>query len=60
MMRSPGFRPLSITQRVPDALAHLHGAHRDGVVRPDDADLVEALQVLHGALRHQERPCPSR
>src|SRR5437764_3001713 len=38
-----------------DALPHLHGLDRDDVVRADDADLLEPLQLVDGALRHDQR-----
>ena len=35
--------------------ADLHRAERDLVVRSDDRDLIRALDLLHRALRHEER-----
>src|ERR1043165_1232791 len=38
-----------------DALPRLHRLDRDDVVGADDADLLDALQLVDGALRHDER-----
>ena len=53
--RSPGFSPSAMTPQRADARVDLHRAHVDGVVGPDDRDLLHALHVLDGALGDRQR-----
>src|SRR5262249_58853943 len=51
----PGLQPLSHNPERADARVGLDGADVDRVVGADHCDLMNALHVLDGALRDQER-----
>ena len=53
--RSPGFRPLRNDPQLAHAIAHLHVADADFVVRSHHGHLIAPLQFGHGVLRNQQR-----
>ena len=54
-IRSPGFKPSSMTQRSPSTGPTLTTFIVTLLSGTDDRDLVAALQLGHGPLRHQDR-----
>ena len=55
MTRSPGFNPCSDDPEGADALADLDLSKVHGLVGSDHRDLVDALHILDGPLRNEER-----